>query len=216
MARPRTSIAIAAVSILALVGACSDQPMAPSSTVRPPNPDVIIDNVVTDGQNMDVDFTVTSTGGWYLVGPHKLYFPANSICDPARSTYGITEWDKPCVVATEPVKIHASVRYNLLTGKPSVDFTPSLRFAPSTDSSNWVWLFFYSEDAKTPMSSYDIQRMYNILWAPMLGAAAVDESLTDATLKTGVMSQYGLVYRRIKHFSGYQVGSGIGYGEEGM
>jgi hypothetical protein len=216
MARPRTSIAIAAVSLLALLSACSDQPTGPSSTVRPPNPDVIIDNILTDGLNMDVDFTVTSTGGWYLVGPHKLYFPANSICDPTTSTYGVTEWDKPCSPAVEPVKIHAAVRYDTLTGKPSVDFTPSLRFVPTEESTQWVWLFFYSDDARVEMTDDEIQSKFKIFWSPAIGLPGVDESLVDPTLKTNVMTRNGMVYRRIKHFSGYQVGSGIGGGEEGM
>ena len=37
----------------------------------------------------------------------------------------------------------------------------------------------------------------------------IDESLTDPTLKTYALRSYGMLYRRVKHFSGYQVSAGV-------
>src|SRR5688572_19923647 len=182
MRRLKYFVPLAATVVL--LSACGDQPLAPSAQTIKPHADVIIDSVVTNGSDMDVDFTVTSTGGWFLVGPHKLYFPANSICDPSVSTYGPTEWDQPCTAATAPVKIRASVR-TAENGQPMVEFTPALRFVP--DSTNWVYLFFFTDEAKQPMTDEEIQAKFNILWSPTLGQTVVDESIFDATQKTYVI-----------------------------
>jgi hypothetical protein len=48
-----------------------------------------------------------------------------------------------------------------------------------------------------------------ILWSPAIGIPGIDESLTDWTQRTQWSSQYNGVYRRIKHFSGYNVHQGL-------
>jgi hypothetical protein len=47
-----------------------------------------------------------------------------------------------------------------------------------------------------------------ILWSPAIGVPGIDESLLDQTLETKSDKKRGGVYRRIKHFSGYNVYSG--------
>jgi hypothetical protein len=51
-----------------------------------------------------------------------------------------------------------------------------------------------------------INRSLNILWSPAIGVPGIDESLEDPSLRTYVLGGYA--YRRIKHFSGYNVTSG--------
>src|SRR5437868_4642731 len=80
-------------------------------------------------------FTVPQTGGaaWALVaGQHRLIFGdgVGSICDPATSSYGPTEWDKPCTPATRPITITAKV-WRTALGRVQVDFSPALRFVPT-------------------------------------------------------------------------------------
>jgi hypothetical protein len=53
----------------------------------------------------------------------------------------------------------------------------------------------------------DLSR-YNILWAQTIGGATVDETSTDATLRTYVDTWQGISLRRIKHFSGYALTGG--------
>ena len=53
------------------------------------------------------------------------------------------------------------------------------------------------------------QRLLNILWSPALGVEGIDESHTDATLRTFVNRQQGVAYRRLKHFSAYQISVGF-------
>lgn len=150
----------------------------------------------------DVDFTVTPAGGVFFIGNNAVVFPAHSICDPAKSSYGAGTWDSPCVALNSPLKVHASVR----TAKLGtwVDFTPSLRFVPSHDSRKWVYMYMYSPNV---IGATDLSK-YSILFAPTMGAAGIDEASSDATLRTYVDTWGGITMRRIKHFTGYINSSG--------
>ena len=149
-----------------------------------------------------VDFVVGPSGGVFFTGNHAVVFPSQSICDPATSSYGPGTWDQPCSPLQSPLTVHAEVRR--VNGVTSVDFTPSLRFVPSSSASKWVWIFMYAPEAvgaQTDLSDF------NILWASRLGGPTVDEALTDSSLRTYVDTFQGLSMRRIKHFSGYQLGA---------
>ena len=145
-------------------------------------------------QNATADFTVGVSGGLFAVGNHAVYFPANVICDPATSSYGVGSWDDSCTVLKGSISIHAESR--MVNGKPWIDFTPALRFAPSANPARWVWLYM----SMPGVSSSNLSQ-FNILYAPTIGGPAYDEALTDPTLRTYIGHDMGL--RRIKHFSGY-------------
>jgi hypothetical protein len=183
--------------------ACVDSPVAPRGASVPegaPNAMVVINRMAPDSTS--ATFTVTPTGGVFSMGPHHVYFPARAICDPAKSTYGVTEWDKPCEPLSSSITIKAEVR--VTNGVPWVYFTPNLRFVPSSYPTRWVWLYLESRQRLDPA---DMDR-FKILWFSEVGAQAIDESLSDPTLVTHLWPDVGLVYRRIKHFSGYQVHDG--------
>jgi hypothetical protein len=154
-----------------------------------------------------VDFIVGAGGGVFYTGNHAVVFPAGSVCDPATSTYGPGTWDDPCSPLQSSIKVHAEVRRK--DGVTSVDFTPALRFVPSSNSARWVWMVMYSPDAKD--AGGDLSR-FNILYAPKPGATPVDETASDATLRTYVDTWSGVSIRRIKHFSAYEQGYGMGSG----
>lgn len=195
-------------ALIFVLAACADQPTAPSSV----QPEVavsekIIINHIADDQ-MSADFTVTSTGGSFQLGPHAIYFPKNAICDPATSTYGPTEWDKPCQALRSPIRIHAEVL--MRGGMEVVDFTPALRFVPNRNASKWVWIFMRSSASADPSELAKA----SILWTPFVGAPGIDESLGDPSLRTRYSPHGGgLLYRRVKHFSGYQVS--VGFSDSG-
>lgn len=153
--------------------------------------------------NYDVDFTVTPEGGVFFIGHHAVSFPARSICDPAKSSYGEGTWDTPCETLSTPLKIHATIR----TAKLGtwVDFTPSLRFVPSNNSKKWVWIYMSTPSV---VGARDLSK-FAILYAPKIGAAGIDESLSDATLRTYVDTWGGLTTRRVKHFSGFMTSSAV-------
>lgn len=146
------------------------------------------------------DFTVTSSGGNFRMGKHAIVFPRNVICDPASSSYGREFWDADCAVLRAPIRIHAELRVQ--DGREWVDFSPELRFKPSRYPFEWVWIYMRTDAALLP------DRSLQILWSPAIGVPGIDESLDDATLRTFVSPWSGYAYRRIKHFSGYNVTSG--------
>lgn len=203
-----------AVSLVALatVAACGDV-VAPSGTpgngpvlasvsrFGRANADIIVDHVAAD--SLSADITVTPTGGWFRLGNHGIFFPDHSICDPASSSYGPEHWDESCTPLDAPLQIHAEVRTQ--DGRSWVDFTPALRFVPSADSAQWVQIYLYSDDAFDPENLPDL----SILWSQGIGDPGVDESVDDATQRTFVDAGAGIAFRRIKHFSGYSVSSGI-------
>ncbi|HEX9484762.1 MAG TPA: hypothetical protein VF929_09270 [Gemmatimonadaceae bacterium] len=153
------------------------------------------------GSNNDttVDFVVPPSGGTFLVGNHAVVFPANSICNPEGSSYGVGTWDDSCEPARGAVKIHAVVR--TATSGTWVDFSPALRFVPSSNPRQWVWLFMYNPAV---VGATDLSK-FTINYSLTIGDAGIDESLTDPSLRTYVDQNSATSLRRIKHFSGYTV-----------
>lgn len=195
------------IAILA-TAACTDHPVSPtadrSNQIRIPNLD-IFPTYAPDSTSADI--IVTPTGGTFVLGVHSIVFPANSICDPS-SSYGESEWDAPCVPADTNLTFHVELLRDS-TGRSWMDFSPSVRFVPSDDAANWVVLFMNIRANSADVAA----QVPTILWTPAIGAEGVDEAVSDSSLRTYHIPETGIVYRRIKHFSGYQ--SGIGReGEE--
>jgi hypothetical protein len=190
----------ALLSLVVAVVACNDGMTAPRRPKGAPSLDVIVNHMSDDSTS--ADFTVTPTGGVFVIGKHAVSFPANSICDPQTSSYGETEWDAPCEPLTSDIQIHAEVRQ--LNGRTWVDFTPSLRFVPTDSSENYVWILMKSDVAATaPLGAL------SILWSPAIGEEGINEAVSDSTLRTYVWRAGGISFRRIKHFSGYNSPDGI-------
>lgn len=192
-----------------LTAACSaaDQSVAPqarqSLPLGAPSPDVIMDFVAPD--SVSVDFTVTSTGGMFVLGNHAVFFPEGAICDPATSSYGPGEWDKPCTPLAQPLQFHAEVRA-ADDGQTWIDFTPAVRFVPTDDPARTVWVMI---KAGTDVTSDNYQD-FGMLWMPNGKTdEVVNEAATDPSLRTYVDVTRDVVFRRVKHFSGYLVGSTI-------
>lgn len=190
------------VAVLLLAG-CDAASTAPGSMEFPngaPSPAIIMKFVAEDSSS--ARFVVTPSGGYFNLGPHGVYFPADAICDPAVSTYGPGEWDKPCRTLRQSIEIHAEIRYQ--DGQHIVDFTPSLRFKPSRRESEWTYMYMRVGAGGSLHPSDHL----NILWIPYIGAEGVDESIDDPTQKTFMHHPTGYAVRRIKHFSGYQAHDG--------
>jgi hypothetical protein len=196
----RWSTLIASVVVMA---ACADSSVAPtlehvgSLPGGAPRPSIIVNSMAANESS--ADFTVTTSGGYFRMGKHAIVFPARAICDPATSGYGPEFWDKDCEVVRGHVDIHAELRQQ--DGREWIDFSPELRFKPSAEPTGWVWIYMYTDAAVSPDASL------SILWSPAIGVPGIDESLEDPSLRTFV-SPSGYAYRRIKHFSGYNVTSG--------
>ena len=176
---------------------------APASVKFAPQGRPTLDLAGTAADSTAVDFVVGPGGGLFYTGNHAVVFPAQSICDPATSSYGPKTWDDPCTPLQSNLKVHAEVRRS--NGQTRIDFTPSLRFVPSTSPSRWVWVVMYTPEAKN--ATGDLSG-FNILWTSSLNASGVDETPADSSLRTYVDTWQGISLRRIKHFSGYLAGSG--------
>jgi hypothetical protein len=136
------------------------------------------------------------------LGASRLDIPANSVCDIATSSYGADHWNDECSAQVDTFTITAVVR-NAATDHPSVDFEPALRFDPSKN----VNLYLYVTNDAT----LDASRVVKYCNAE----GCVDESLTDPTLVSSVDLENRIVFRRIKHFTGYVVWA-ISEGEDAL
>ena len=201
----RSFMRLTLTSAVALLAACSaaDQATAPvRPSARPagaPSLDVITNSVAPD--SLSADFTVTPSGGMFSLGNNAVYFPANSICDPETSSYGEGHWDEPCTPLDHSIDFHAEVRRGE-SGQTWVDFTPAVRFVPTDDPNQTVWMLMKAGLDVTPdnYSSFGMEWMPN--GTPDL---SVDEGASDSALKTYVDLDRDVVFRRVKHFSGYIV-----------
>jgi hypothetical protein len=126
------------------------------------------------------------------LGASHLDIPANAVCDLATSSYGMGTWNDACDPQTESFTITAVVR-NAATDHPSVEFQPALRFNPQSN----VALYMYVTDQAT----LDNTRV--LYYCNETGC--VNEAQADADLISNVDVENKVVFRRIKHFSGYVV-----------
>lgn len=152
--------------------------------------------------NTATSFTVHPNGGTFRVGNSVVVFPANSICDPATSTYGTEHWDDSCRPLASPITISAIAQVK--DGRTQVDFSPSLRFVPSDSPSRWVWLYMNLPS----LAGHENLEAFKIFYTPTLDGPTIDESIGDSTLRTYVDRERGVSLRRVKHFSGYAVSTG--------
>jgi hypothetical protein len=128
------------------------------------------------------------------LGPNHLDIPRNAVCDLANTAYGVDYWNAPCSPERGTVTITATIT-NAKSAHPRIDFQPAMRFNPQTE----VVLYIYAKraskrDAANFVMEYCGDR-----------GKCVDESKTDRDLATQVDKRKNVVFRRIKHFSGYVV-----------
>jgi hypothetical protein len=190
------------VALIAGLAACSDGTVAPKSAAvqNLSNQGALAELTTTDTVRFSFVVNPSVSSSFYLGAGNSVRFPAGAVCDPA-SSYGVTEWDNPCTPATAPITINASAWLDPVTGNPRVDFENHIRFVPSTDPLQWVTLAFTDMSAALDPTS-------DILYCTSSYSTCVSELSGDATLVTVKNTVTGLVTRRIKHFSGYLLGSG--------
>lgn len=185
----------------ATIVACGDAPLDPAGRMSAPSG---ISAVVGTTNLQVATFTVyPDVSGSYSFGPHRVYFPAQSICDPRTSGYGEDWWDRPCQPVRTPIVIRAA--WTLRGEHAVVELEPALRFVPAAanDTSRWVVLTLHEP------KSVDASLPYAIAWLRPWDMRWVDESLQDPTLRAWIDQSNNNVSRRLKHFSGYNVTAGF-------
>lgn len=130
----------------------------------------------------------------FNLGPNHLDIPAGAVCNLLRSGYGPQYWDSKCAPQFAPFELTVIIK-NADSDHPSIDFYPAMRFNPSKT----VQLFMYAPNV-SPVDAKNWQMFY----CPD-GAACFDESLNDASLLTSIDYTDNVLFRRVKHFSGYTV-----------
>lgn len=185
---------------VASTAACGSDSLGPRADATPETASLRI--ITRHRTATSADITVDSKGGKFNLGQHSIRFPKNSICS-LTSSYGPAEWDKPCTPATEPVTFHVEIV--IQDGRQWLDFTPAVRFVPTTNPKQYVTLAMSTFRQSDEVSEDDLQ----ILWSPAIGVPGVDESIDDPTLRTTVNRRSGKMSRRVKHFSGFSVSDGV-------
>lgn len=144
------------------------------------------------------------------LGKSRVVLPAGSVCALGVSGYGPTMWDKGCNPQKKPFTITVTVAGSG-TENAAVDFQPSMRFNPLTTvtmdfhvpelspTSSFAWTIFY---CPTPSGQPGARLGTNLMRAD---PTCVDESLTDPSLAVVPDFENGLLTRRLKHFSAYQL-----------
>jgi len=192
----RFGLATTAAALTLLTAACDQarSPLAPKAhapTVSPQwvhvGADTVVD-ILTLPAGTTAAFTEDFGDGSVVTFPRGLA----SVCD-ASTAYGPGTWDQPCSVATEAITFTVKM-WHEANGMPHIDFSPSVRFAPDVE----VSLAFHSPIAANAWWS-------KIQYCVTATSACVDESLADPSLNTNTDPATGYIFRRIKHFSGYNV-----------
>jgi hypothetical protein len=135
------------------------------------------------------------------VGDFFLEFPANAVCNPLTSGYGKHFWDKPCETINYDFAITATYWWE--KGEAYVEFYPDIRFDPTKR----VEISSYRPAlvGKTGIGNYELW-----YWVRTLhGKARVDEARADQSVRSFFDPATGRVFRRVKHFSGISLSSGM-------
>jgi hypothetical protein len=203
------------MSVLIIAG-CSESTTSPSATparsLSPEGASLSLNSGARFGGNQTSSFTVTSQGGSFNIGNvYTIDFPANSVCDPSTSSYGAAYWNAPCQTLAKGQSIHITATYGFGMTGPYVDFSPELRFSPSTQviistgAYSQMLTTFKRFFASHPSSLHFL----GIYYSPSLGAQGQTDAAFDPSLITHVNLTTGIVWRRVKHFSGYSVTTGL-------
>ena len=101
--------------------------------------------------------------------------------------------------------------YGFNNGGPVIDFSPELRFSPSTNVtlSTSLYASILTSGRGYFEHNPSALRFFGMYYVPSLGSKIVTDAASDPSLVTHVNLTTGLVWRRIKHFSGYSVATGL-------
>lgn len=203
------------VATAAMVGlaACSDSgtgTTSPASRAMAPTGAPSLDLGGRGWGYRTATFTLTSNAGTYDVGGfYTLTVPANGVCS-LKSSYGPGTWDTPCQTLGKNESITVTATYGYQNGGPVVDFSPALRFNPNMQvtlsTSQFAQLLIAGKSyfSRNP-STLGFFGMY---YVSSIGSTIVTDAASDPSVVTHVNLTTGLVWRRVKHFSGYNVSVG--------
>jgi hypothetical protein len=207
---------IAGCTIAAITG-CSDSLTSPrgataKTVTAGDRPSLDYSGPLRFGGFRSSTFTLTPAGGTYSVGDgfYTLTVPKDGVC-VLESSYGPGEWDSPCATLGEGKSIQVTATYGFANGGPVVDFSPELRFSPTAQVTLSTGMYAPLLTALRPWlaTNPSLLQYFGMYYTPDLGATATTDAAFDASLVTHINLRTGLVWRRVKHFSGYNVAGGM-------
>lgn len=188
---------LALVAMIAAIGACSESAVSPTHEQRVITGDPA-NMALSQNDTLRFSFTVLPqyTTSASLGQGNWIVFPPSSICDPVTSGYGPEYWDESCQPKTDSTVVSVQAWLDA-DGHPNLDFSPALRFVPSDSQSVLIRMADQTADP-------NLKILYCHNFAD---STCVDEAATDSSLMTQQDASGGY-FRRIRHFSGYNVGAG--------
>ena len=142
-------------------------------------------------------FTADNVANGFDIGASgHIYISRSNICDRDKSLYGPGTWNLPCSSENKDVNIDAQAS-TTSKGHTRIDFNPPMRFNPN--SGDVILVINDPALANNPNSV--------ILYCNDLGVC-VDEGKSDKALITHHDTTRGIIWRKIRHFSGYVGSSG--------
>ena len=188
----RTLVGLNVAALATLAAACSDSSTAPVRLAPDAAPSRA-SYTVGDTTVGTFDYNPTLAYDIALGGGHKLTVPAGAVCDPATSGYGPSLWDAPCAPLAQPIQFTVRT-WRDAAGHPRMVVSPDVRFVPGSN------VVLRMKDDAAASAGVGV-----IVWCPTGALTCVNESLQDAAMLTKSSPSNGFVYRRLKHFSGYNV-----------
>jgi hypothetical protein len=191
---------------IAMIAAACRESIAPTRSGSVPRlesfgaPVAFFQSVNANVPTKSVTFTIDPAGGRVKIGDFSLDYPANAVCDPATSGYGPDTWELPCETLGEAITITATYWWE---GKTAyVDFSPDIRFAPDKE----VFL-----GTKRGAKNADELQRFTMYYFKTIGDTRyfIDEAAVDQTVQTQREFSSKRVWRRVKHFSGISIDSGM-------
>jgi hypothetical protein len=211
----RNTLFLLVGAVAALAVACTDSTVAPARSANSLSA-AASPSLSAGGTNQNRTLIGTielsPNGGTYHVGDFDIVMPAGAVCDPATTKYGARYWDDECSPAASNVTVNVIAKKQ---GKGvSVDFQPDLRFRPAAG-----WVVIQTDAFSTLLTSPAVRQLspgagffesFSIQYVPTGSSRQLNEfrSTGDPSMATHVDLRTGLVWRRVKHFSGYTVNLG--------
>jgi len=155
-------------------------------------------------------FTLTDDADTINIGGlFTLRVPANAVCT-LNTPIGAGTWDQPCNTLDWRSSVTITAKYGVSSTGPEINFSPELRFSPSIKVT--LSTSYYARNLTANRNYYASHpwalKFLDMYFQAGLNAPLVADAVSDPSLTTHVNLWSGNVWRRIKHFSGYNVTSG--------
>lgn len=206
----RRYVPLLIAGIALIISGCRDTVAPPSSeplATLIPARDLSFSSVVssTEGAGaVEFTFNFTKAAGSIQLGEFTLAWEENSVCERDNSGYGFEFFRKSCEAEDDDVEMTARVWSD--NGRTYVDFFPDIRFSPAKN----VTLSVVRDEIVGRRLNTRLKLKYNIYYTHRIGDTRyfIDEAWFDPEQRTHFDTQTGLVWREIRHFSGFVIRTG--------